>query len=58
MAITFPPSPSIDDEFLAAGKAWSWTGSVWRKFRYAIIDGDFSTTEILDEASIADGGNA
>jgi hypothetical protein len=35
-----------------------WTGLVWRKFRYAIIDGGFSTTEILDETSIADGGSA
>jgi len=58
MAITFPSSPSIDDEFVVAGKAWAWSGLVWRKVRYAIIDGGFSTTEILDEASTADGGNA
>jgi hypothetical protein len=58
MAITFPSSPSTNDEFVVAGKAWSWTGLVWRKVRYAIIDGGFSTTEILDETSIADGGNA
>jgi hypothetical protein len=58
MAITFPSSPSISDEFSAAGKAWLWTGLVWRQFGYAIIDGGFSTTEILDEASTNDGGTA
>jgi hypothetical protein len=58
MAITFPSSPSISDEFLAAGKAWLWNGFAWRQFGYAIIDGGFSTTEILDEASTTDGGTA
>jgi hypothetical protein len=58
MAITFPPSPSIDDEFVVAGKAWSWNGSFWKRIQYAIIDGGFSATEIEDETSTADGGNA
>jgi hypothetical protein len=58
MAIIFPPSPSINDEFLVAGKAWAWNGSFWKRIKYAIIDGGFSPTEIEDELSTADGGNA
>jgi hypothetical protein len=58
MAIVFPASPSIDDEFLVAGKSWVWNGSYWRRTQYAIIDGGFSSTEIEDEQSTADGGNA
>lgn len=58
MAITFPSSPSTDDEFSVAGKAWSWNGSFWKRIKYAIIDGGFSSTEIDDELSTADGGNA
>lgn len=58
MAIIFPSNPSTDDEFVVAGKAWSWNGSFWKRINYAIIDGGFSPTEIEDELSIADGGNA
>jgi hypothetical protein len=58
MAITFPSSPSMDSEFLVAGKAWSWNGSFWKRIKYAIIDGGFSPIEIEDELSIADGGSA
>lgn len=58
MAITFPSSPSIDSEFVVAGKAWVWTGLFWKRIKYAIIDAGFSITEIDDELSTADGGNA
>jgi hypothetical protein len=58
MAIIFPVSPSINDEFLVAGKAWSWNGSFWKRIKYAIIDGGFSSIEIEDELSTADGGSA
>ena len=29
MAISFPPNPSIGDEYSAAGKSWTWNGSQW-----------------------------
>jgi hypothetical protein len=58
MAINFPPNPSTDDEFVVAGKAWVWNGLFWKRIKYAIIDGGFSPTEIEDELSTADGGNA
>jgi hypothetical protein len=29
MAMDFPNSPSVDDEFSAGGRTWVWTGSVW-----------------------------
>jgi hypothetical protein len=39
MAINFPSSPSINDEFIVAVKAWSWTGSVWKRadMRYLMM---------------------
>jgi len=58
MAIVFPQSPSIDDEFVVAGKSWSWNGSFWKRTKYAILDAGFSFTEIEDDLSTADGGNA
>lgn len=58
MPVVFPQSPSTNDEFATAGKVWTWTGSFWRRIKYAIIDGGFSITEISEETSIADGGNA
>lgn len=29
MAISFPTSPTVGEEFEAAGKTWVWTGSTW-----------------------------
>lgn len=58
MAIVFPPSPSTNDQLVIAGKAWVWTGVFWKRIKYAIIDAGFSITEIDDELSTADGGNA
>ena len=54
MAINFPSSPSINDEFIVAGKAWSWTGLVWKKGRYAIFDDGFSSGD-LTITSVQDG---
>lgn len=59
MAITFPPSPSIDFEFAAGGKTMVWKGSYWKQSaKYAIIDAGFSETEVTAEALTADGGTA
>jgi hypothetical protein len=59
MAITLPVSPSTDDEFVAGGKLYIWTGSSWKQSgKYAIIDAGFSETEITAESLTADGGNA
>ncbi len=59
MAIAFPSSPSIDDEFVIAGKTWIWNGTLWKRIKkYAIIDGGFSLNNITDDGSTADGGNA
>ena len=29
MAIDFPNSPSVNDEFVAGGRTWKWTGTTW-----------------------------
>ena len=34
MAIDFPSSPDIDDEFTAAGTTWKWDGTVWIKLGF------------------------
>jgi hypothetical protein len=60
MPIVFPSSPSINDEFLVAGKSWSWNGFRWQRFKSAIIDGGFSNIElnVSNEELVADGGDA
>ena len=60
MPIVFPPSPSVNDEFSVAGKAWVWNGFRWQRFKSAIIDGGFANIEInvSDDELIADGGDA
>lgn len=60
MAVVFPPSPSINDEFFIAGKSFRWDGYRWRKFKSAIIDGGFANIEINvnDTYQVADGGDA
>jgi hypothetical protein len=59
MAVTFPTSPTVNQEFFAANKAWEWTGATWiRSYKYAIIDGGFSGTNVTSGALTADGGDA
>ena len=29
MAINFPDSPTLDEEFTASGRTWIWDGTVW-----------------------------
>lgn len=59
MAIAFPTSPTLHQEFVGANKMWEWNGAVWiRSYKYAIIDGGFSGTNITSEANTADGGDA
>jgi hypothetical protein len=60
MAIIFPPSPSINDEFFVAGKSWTWNGLRWQRFKSAIIDGGFADIEIDEgnNSQVADGGDA
>lgn len=59
MAIQIPQNPTLNQEFLAAGKLYVWNETAWRRaYSYAIIDGGFSITEVSGESSTADGGNA
>jgi hypothetical protein len=37
MPLSFPSSPQPGDIFTAAGRAWSWTGTVWRVQRIIAI---------------------
>ena len=59
MALYPPAFPTIDTEFIGAGKRWIWDGSVWRRSNeYIIYDGGYSGTTVLGDSNIADGGNA
>ena len=37
MAIDFPDSPSVNDEFTVDGRTWQWTGSVWKAINVQVI---------------------
>jgi len=56
MAVLFPSSPSLNQEFVAIGKVWKWNGSRWGRTSYAIIDGGFQNTEQTDLEYLVDGG--
>lgn len=59
MALALPTSPTLDQEFIGAGKRWVWDGSVWRRSnQYTIYDGGYSGTSVSGDSNIADGGNA
>ena len=60
MAVVFPSSPSINDEFFAGGKAFKWNGYRWKRFVSAIIDGGFASTQINqnNDPQVVDGGYA
>jgi len=60
MPVSFPSTPTVSQIFTAAGKEFIWTGSNWasKKPNNVIIDGGFSTTEIVDAQMYADGGSA
>ena len=30
MALDFPDSPSVNDEFISNNRTWIWTGTVWK----------------------------
>jgi hypothetical protein len=57
MAIDFPNSPSVNDEFIAAGKAWLYISSVWKRYTLIISDGGYADTvyAITDDGGNADG---
>jgi hypothetical protein len=56
MNLQFPSSPTLNQEFVAIGKVWKWTGSRWDRTAYAIIDGGFQNTEQTDLGYLVDGG--
>lgn len=58
VAITFPSSPAVNDEFFAGAKSYRWNGSTWKRFPYAIIDGGLAVSEVTGTTSEFDGGDA
>jgi hypothetical protein len=37
MAIDFPDSPSVNDEFTVDGRTWKWSGSVWKAVNVQVV---------------------
>jgi hypothetical protein len=53
--IDFPNTPSENDIFFAAGKAWQYSGGSWKRYTLIISDGGYADTVY---AMTDDGGNA
>ena len=62
MALNFPNSPTIGDEFTGGGFTWTWTGSAWEKVAVAtassngftlFVGASGNTTYTFDEAQPA-----
>ena len=51
----FPNSPSANQEFVAAGKSWTFIGSVWKRYTVILSDGGYASTSF---AVTDDGGDA
>lgn len=49
MAMTFPGSPTVGDEYAVGGRTWTWDGAVWSI--QATVLGEFS----VDTSEIANG---
>jgi len=49
-ALSFPPSPAVNDLFTASGKTWRWNGTFWELVLSGpqIADGSVSSTKIAD----------
>lgn len=67
-AINFPDSPAVNDEFTAAGKLWTWDGTVWnassgidgiiQQVSDIILDSAPGTLNTLNELAAALGDDA
>lgn len=44
MALNFPSSPTVGDEFTGGGFTWTWTGTTWSKLAPASGSNDFTLT--------------
>lgn len=52
MAINFPGSPTIGDEFTGGGFTWTWNGSSWEKLAATVSQlNDFSVTVTSDNTT-------
>jgi len=53
----FPNSPSANQEFVAAGKAWSYIASVWKRYTVILSDGGYADTtyNVTDDGGSASG---
>jgi len=51
-ALSFPPSPAVNDLFTASGKTWKWNGTFWELVLSGpqIADGSVSAAKIADSA--------
>ena len=43
MAITFPSSPAVNDQFVNSGRTWIWTGEYWRAYTQALSNATVNT---------------
>lgn len=43
MAITFPSTPAVNDQFVNSGRTWIWTGEYWRAYTQALSNATVNT---------------
>lgn len=43
MAITFPSTPAVNDQFVNSGRTWIWTGEYWQAFTQALSNATVNT---------------
>lgn len=56
MAINFPDSPTLNQQFTAAGRTWEWDGSTWINVGTDIVVADVTDlTATAAEINVLDG---
>jgi hypothetical protein len=50
MAIDFPNSPSVNDQFVSGGRTWIWDGSVWKAYTQALSNATVTTAILANNA--------
>lgn len=55
--VDFPNSPSTNDEFVVAGKSWTYVSNVWKRYTVILSDGGYADTtySVTDDGGDASG---
>jgi len=53
----FPDSPTSNQVFIVAGKAWIYISNIWKRYNLIVSDGGYADTsfDVTDDGGTANG---